>query len=221
MARQTYAKRSKSRSDNVDVHCHIFNGRDLPVREFVRQVLLVDYSWLGDLLDPAVAFCAYIMDSDTPSACDEMNKLNQMQSDRITPAAFLSQRRRNRQTRETAIVTDALERLHYGDITSTPAGRNLSPEVPLVIRRAFVQELRRQASSREPAFHGSIDLGMLTEKLLPGGIGFTGTDTMVPYVYALSFRNSRRSRALLCSGGPRNWVLRSCNDRLCLLAGRI
>src|SRR5882724_7709010 len=55
----------------IDVHCHIFNARDLPIRNFVR-IIVFEGRPAGVALDPLVAFLSFIMDQQSPTAADEL-----------------------------------------------------------------------------------------------------------------------------------------------------
>jgi hypothetical protein len=187
MARSNRPTGSLSKARGVDVHCHIFNSRDLPITLLVRQVLLVDYTWLGNLLEPAVAFFAYIMDSGAPTADDEIKKLNEIHAGRTALRTFLSHRKVNREAREKQIVREAIARLHEGDIVSSPGGRPLGVDVPILQRRAFIEMLHRDAFSRESARPVSTNIDRLVKRLFePGGVDLAA---LVPW--CLTFTHYR------------------------------
>ena len=188
MARLIRPKGGLSKARGVDVHCHIFNSRDLPITQFVRQVLLVDYPLLGNLLEPAVAFFAYIMDSGiAPTADDEIKKLNEIHAGRTTLRAFLSHRKSNREAREKQIVREAIARLHHGDIVSSPGGKPLGVEVSVLQRRAFIEMLHRDAFSRKSSRPVSINLDRLVKRLFePEGVDLAA---LVPW--CLTFTHYR------------------------------
>ena len=49
------SRRRTSTSGSVDIHCHVFNARDVPVRKFVELVYLEKYPG-GSLLDRLIDF---------------------------------------------------------------------------------------------------------------------------------------------------------------------
>lgn len=178
MARRAPNRKVQTLGFGVDAHCHIFNACDLPVTQFVRQVLLVRHPFLGDLLEPAIAFFAFIMDYNAPTAGDEITKLNEIGSRGLTPASFLAQRKRQKKNREQETVTAALRRLYQGDLASTPRRTGLGVDLPIAGRRALIVKFYRQAFSREPPAITAIDLENLAEQLLLGGEDLAG---LVPW----------------------------------------
>lgn len=178
-------KDNRSPSQGIDVHCHIFNASDLPVTQFVRQVLLVDYPRLGDLLEPAIAFFVFLIDSGAPNAQQEIDKLNEIHSGRVSLKAFLAGRKRRRKAIEKQIVTDALQRLWDGDIESTTNGTPLAIDLATSTKRGFVRKLYREAFPRARSV-GTPDLEKLADQLALGGVGLAG---LVPWI--LSFTNYR------------------------------
>jgi hypothetical protein len=59
-------RRRKLTPGSVDVHCHVFNAHDVPVRRFVELVYLEKYPG-GSLLDPLVDLIEFIMLSGAPT----------------------------------------------------------------------------------------------------------------------------------------------------------
>ena len=57
----------------LDVHCHVFNGHDLPIYQFIKKTRL-DQSGFG-WAAPIVAFLAGGLDHDAPSPEDEMRSM--------------------------------------------------------------------------------------------------------------------------------------------------
>jgi predicted TIM-barrel fold metal-dependent hydrolase len=62
------------RTAAVDVHCHVFNAWDLPVRRFVQLVYLEKYPG-GDLATPLINFIEFIMRSGAPTTGEEIDYL--------------------------------------------------------------------------------------------------------------------------------------------------
>jgi predicted TIM-barrel fold metal-dependent hydrolase len=58
----------------VDIHCHIFNFKDVPAVEFAKQVFL-ESSVLGDVLSPLLDLVGFVMNLLTPSTEDEIEHL--------------------------------------------------------------------------------------------------------------------------------------------------
>src|SRR4051794_21017033 len=70
----------------IDVHCHVFNGRDLPIYEFIKKTRLNSPNpgdWIAAAL---VAFLAGGLQRKSPSAADELALL-QSSSPRAVAAA--------------------------------------------------------------------------------------------------------------------------------------
>src|SRR5689334_19144174 len=61
---------------SVDVHCHIFNGRDLPIDAFLRKVVFADYPLAGALLEPLIFLLSQIMQKSAPTFRAELKVLN-------------------------------------------------------------------------------------------------------------------------------------------------
>ena len=61
-------------ASSVDVHCHVFNTHDVPVRKFVELVYLENNPPLG-VLDPLLAFLCHIMTFEAPTTEDELAEL--------------------------------------------------------------------------------------------------------------------------------------------------
>ncbi len=62
-------------SGSVDVHCHVFNAHDVPVRKFVELAYLETKIPGGTLLDPLLAFVCFIMNADAPTTEKELAEL--------------------------------------------------------------------------------------------------------------------------------------------------
>ncbi len=80
----------------VDIHNHIFNGRDVPATGFIRQVVLRDADapvTSGGLLESLIKLLALIMLSGTPTPEQELKSLGQPQA--RTPEDLLAQDERN------------------------------------------------------------------------------------------------------------------------------
>jgi len=72
-AKKKSGRRSVS-TGSVDVHCHVFNAQDVPVRKFVELVYLEKYPG-GSLLDPLIDFIEYIMRLGAPTTREEIDEL--------------------------------------------------------------------------------------------------------------------------------------------------
>lgn len=59
---------------SVDVHCHVFNAEDVPIRNFV-ELCYLDKHPGGPLLDPTLAFICFIMEFETPTTEEELAEL--------------------------------------------------------------------------------------------------------------------------------------------------
>jgi predicted TIM-barrel fold metal-dependent hydrolase len=74
MASKKKSGRRSVSTGSVDVHCHVFNAQDVPVRKFVELVYLEKYPG-GSLLDPLIDFIEYIMRSGAPTTREEIDEL--------------------------------------------------------------------------------------------------------------------------------------------------
>src|SRR5262245_27117376 len=63
-----------ARAAAVDVHCHVFNSWDVPVRQFIKLVYLEKFPG-GHLADPLVDFLELIMRFDAPTTGEEIDEL--------------------------------------------------------------------------------------------------------------------------------------------------
>jgi predicted TIM-barrel fold metal-dependent hydrolase len=70
------SRRHSTASTAVDVHCHVFNAQDVPVRKFVELVYLEKCPG-GNLLDPLIDFIELIMRFGAPTTREEIDELNQ------------------------------------------------------------------------------------------------------------------------------------------------
>jgi predicted TIM-barrel fold metal-dependent hydrolase len=59
----------------VDVHCHVFNSWDVPVRRFVELVYLEKYGAISVLAKPLIDFIEFIMRSGAPTIGEEFDYL--------------------------------------------------------------------------------------------------------------------------------------------------
>jgi predicted TIM-barrel fold metal-dependent hydrolase len=67
-------RRRSTTTGSVDVHCHVFNAWDLPVRNFVELVYLEKYPG-AILFKPLIDFIEFIMRSDAPTIDEEIDYL--------------------------------------------------------------------------------------------------------------------------------------------------
>ena len=73
------SKRPRTRSaatGSVDVHCHVFNAHDVPIRRFVELVYLEKFPG-GDLASPIIDLIEFIMRSGAPTTREEIDQLKQ------------------------------------------------------------------------------------------------------------------------------------------------
>jgi predicted TIM-barrel fold metal-dependent hydrolase len=103
----------------IDVHCHIFNARDIPIRNFVMMVAFEKYPLLN-ILDPLVILLSFVMDSFAPTAAQELAVIHHA----AMRAEALS--RPDNDAREVAAVAYALDQLQRGNAKFDP---------PISIRR--------------------------------------------------------------------------------------
>jgi predicted TIM-barrel fold metal-dependent hydrolase len=120
------SRRGTSTSGSIDVHCHVFNARDVPIRKFVELVYLEKYPG-GSLLDPLIDFIELIMRSGAPTTRQEI--------DELTQANLVRNRLRPRGTRANNIrvVSRALMQMLLG-----------SRKDRLWVRKHFAPRLRRK-----------------------------------------------------------------------------
>jgi predicted TIM-barrel fold metal-dependent hydrolase len=120
------SRRRTSTSGSVDVHCHVFNARDVPVRRFVELVYLEKYPG-GWLLDPIIDFIELIMRSGAPTTRQEI--------DELTQANLVLNRLKPRGTRSNnvRVVSHALKQMWVR-----------SPRDRVWVRRHFAPPLRRK-----------------------------------------------------------------------------
>ncbi|MFO1028018.1 MAG: amidohydrolase family protein [Acetobacteraceae bacterium] len=67
----------------IDVHCHVFNGRDLPIYEFIKKTRLSRANPGDWLISALVAFLAGTLQRRSPSVADELALLDAP----LTPAS--------------------------------------------------------------------------------------------------------------------------------------
>jgi hypothetical protein len=70
------APESTASIPTIDIHCHVFNARDLPIPGFVTEVYLNELPTIaGIAAGVAIWFLAYVMDAPAISARDEAERL--------------------------------------------------------------------------------------------------------------------------------------------------
>ena len=71
---------------SVDIHCHVFNAWDVPVRQFIKLVYLEKFPG-GHLADPLIDFLELIMRFDAPTTRNEIDELTHagFRLDRLKP----------------------------------------------------------------------------------------------------------------------------------------
>lgn len=137
----------------IDIHCHIFNARDLPIRKFVRNVVF-EKKPVGVVLDPLVSFLSLIMDQESPTATDELAVLSTLGARPSAaapgPGGLAGNRERKRQ-----MVTKALDRLRRGEPgapAAAPFGRSAAGSVSSAPANAqFFDQLRARYGGAQPS----------------------------------------------------------------------
>ena len=66
--------RRRARMTAVDVHCHVFNAQDIPIRKFIELVYLEKIPG-GSLLNPLIDLLELIMRSGAPTTSEEIKQL--------------------------------------------------------------------------------------------------------------------------------------------------
>ena len=59
-SKKKVSRRRSAGPASVDVHCHVFNAWDLPIRRFIELVYLEKYPGLS-VLNPLIDFIEFIM----------------------------------------------------------------------------------------------------------------------------------------------------------------
>jgi predicted TIM-barrel fold metal-dependent hydrolase len=72
-----------SGSTTIDVHCHVFNARDLPIEGFVSDVVLADYQVLKLPTAPLVWLLTLVLDAQAIAAADEVKQIRAGQPARL------------------------------------------------------------------------------------------------------------------------------------------
>jgi predicted TIM-barrel fold metal-dependent hydrolase len=73
--KKRFRRRSQA-TGSVDVHCHVFNSHDIPVRRFVELVYLEKYPG-AVLAVPLIDFIEFIMRAGAPTTREEIDELTQ------------------------------------------------------------------------------------------------------------------------------------------------
>jgi predicted TIM-barrel fold metal-dependent hydrolase len=128
----------------VDPHCHVFNGCDLPVRGFVRNVLLRDAGFRRAVAETAAHF---LVQAGTPDFADENLILDGMLAGRpMRPMALglepsqpdFDEFVREVERRDAAEV----DRLLHEDASGAPRARSRRERVDLLARTRLVSAYR-------------------------------------------------------------------------------
>ena len=138
----------------IDVHCHIFNARDLPIRSFVRLIVF-EGKPIGVGLDPLVTFLSFIMDQNSPTATDELAAIAVLSgrplpaAPRVMPPLSLAED----EARKKAFVVRALDRLRRGETLLGPTAGTVAPAAKsdAAANIEFVNELARRYQPMAPA----------------------------------------------------------------------
>src|SRR3954453_1507752 len=70
----------------IDVHCHVFNGRDLPIYEFIKKTRFSHANPSDWVAAAAVAFLAGGLQRKAPSVADEIALLRSSRAVAAAPA---------------------------------------------------------------------------------------------------------------------------------------
>jgi predicted TIM-barrel fold metal-dependent hydrolase len=99
---------SPANSGAVDIHCHVFNSHDVPVRKFVELVYLEKYPG-GSLLNPLITLIESIMNDKAPTTREEIDELTGANLN------LQSLPRRGTSERKIAAVANALKQMLESD----------------------------------------------------------------------------------------------------------
>jgi predicted TIM-barrel fold metal-dependent hydrolase len=170
--------------NSIDVHCHIFNGRDLPIDKFLRNVVLVNYpSIVGDLLEPLIFLLTEIMQKSAPKFDAELKVLDGLASSKLA----MRQQYANTPEQERQIVSSALKKLLARGKAAPRRGATRAT-IPLEKRLALVDRLHFRAT-RGLRFQTQFDGGDL-DKL--AGLLLVGGEDLLQFIpWALIFPNYR------------------------------
>ena len=162
----------------IDIHCHVFNARDLPIPGFVTDVYLNDLPKAIEIpAGTVIWFISQLMDVAAISAKDEAEDLEKK------PRPFLVFKPWNRNiliadrvrrtvqrltlpTPQERSQIDALDRRIAAALKQAATGRNIPLQMPTAEeRQAF---LRRLASFGNPAFTTNSQLGLTPDAVALG-----------------------------------------------------
>ena len=157
----------------VDVHCHVFNARDVPIRQFVSLVYLEHspkpLQWL-------LAFICHIMDFDAPDTTQELAELR----------GGVGAIGRDHGARRALALARAVQQMLAGSTKFDPPGVAASSFNPSN-RSWMLQQLSPELQSRiGPAAvgtTGAVDLQGAAQHLLAGGLR-TDIDFAANYIKA-------------------------------------
>src|SRR6266852_2230768 len=168
---------------SIDVHCHIFNGRDLPVEGFLSKVVLVDYPPpIADALEPLIFLLATIMHR-APTVEEELKVLDGIARRRATRGQYAQSRDQRR-----AIVLFALRKFLARGKAARQRRGSLGSIIPFKDCFDLVDLLyfRATRGGRFPKKFTRRDLQKLADLLIVGG------EDMLQFVpWALIFSNYR------------------------------
>src|SRR3974390_449410 len=69
----------------IDVHCHLFNGQDLPVYGLLESVFLEQNIW-GPLAEPFALWLAITIEQNSPDWGDEMDETARLAANPTLPS---------------------------------------------------------------------------------------------------------------------------------------
>jgi predicted TIM-barrel fold metal-dependent hydrolase len=162
----------------IDVHCHVFNARDLPIPGFVTDVYLNDLPKAIEIpAGTVIWFVSQLMDAVAISARDEANDLEKnprpffefkplsrtlLVADRVRRTV----QRLSLPTPQVESETDALDRRIAAALKQASAQRSIPLQMPSADQRqAF---LRRLAGFGNPAFSTNPLLGLTPDSIALG-----------------------------------------------------
>jgi len=162
----------------IDIHCHVFNARDLPIPGFVTDVYLNDLPQAIEFpAGTVIWFISQLMDAAAESAQDEAKDLESNsrpfskfrslgQSTLIATRVTRTVQRLSQPTAQVQSEIDALDRRIAAALSRASAQRNIPLQMPTAAeRQAF---LRRLAGFGNPAFTSNPLLGLTPDAVALG-----------------------------------------------------
>src|SRR6266403_987274 len=172
------ASDSRGSIPTIDIHCHVFNARDLPIPGFVTDVYLNDQPKAIEVpAGTVIWFLSQLMDAAAISAKDEATDLEKRprpfvgfkplsQTILIADNVRRTAQRLTLPTPQTQSEIDALDRRIAAALAQAATQRNIPLRMPTVQeRQAFLRSL---AAFGNPAFTTNPQLGLTPDALALG-----------------------------------------------------